>query len=502
MATATTLDLDPSLELRVRKIAVLDSDVLITGPTGSGKSAVAQRIHELSGRSGRLVSQNCAAIPAELAEGILFGHERGAFTGADRDRDGIIVQAHNGTLFLDEVGELPLPIQAKLLTVLQEREVQPLGAAKARPSRFRLIAATHRDLLDRCNKGLFREDLYHRLNSGLPIELPPLRESPEQAERIAALEAARTRLGPEQLAQLRSAVKRLTNHPAAWPGNIRELLGFVRRCQLGVGEAERWKCDEWARWRPQDGTERLTPFAPSVSPSLADRERFAGLIQEVAGGGGGGARPKSAFSRKGSMDLASRLLDAYPTPLSTDDVQTILDARQLRTVQKNIDELVKHGLVRREGDGIVAVWPPARSTLFVYRQGEWAPVGAGEIPSLTRGDRVRIEVTSRWAGVLGIAMITHPAAGPPAKGFVVRDLALSASKPARVDIELDASGGIEQMLVHLCPARRRGGHLVASSQAENVAPDSAALEQGRRWVLEQWKEGWLHEHLVFHSQRK
>lgn len=498
MASATTLDLDPTLENRVRKVAALDSDVLILGSTGSGKSAVAHWIHDLSKRAKRrFIAQNCAAIPAELAEGLLFGHEQGAFTGALRARKGILAEADEGTLFLDEIGELPPAIQAKLLTVLQERAVQPLGNPSPIPARFRLIAATHRDLLERCNQGLFREDLYHRIN-GLPIVLPELRESPERAERIAIEDARQIGLPLDQIDPLRQAVKRLTNHPAAWPGNIRELMTFVRRCQLNVEEAERWKREEWARWRRPEATSRLTPFAPALSPSLSDRERFAGLIQALAGT----AHPKSAFSRKGSMALASRLLDAYPAPLSAEDVQTTLDRADPRTIQKNIDALVQHGLVKKTEDGIIALWPPARSTLFVRQEGEWVPVGTGEIPALTHGTRIRVEVTSRCAGLLGVAMVTHPPVGPSVPERIVRGLSLSASKPARIEIELDTTRGIEQILVHVGPHRPRGGRLVSDSPEESHMPDSTALEQGRRWALEEWKEGWLEEHLVFHSDRK
>ena len=220
MAHMTSFDLEPEVEQRIQRLADVDEDVLITGPSGSGKSAVARRIHELSARRrGQFIAQNCGAIPGELAESTLFGHERGAFTTAHTAAAGIVEAANQGTLFLDEIGELPLAIQAKLLTLLQDRVYRPLGSVKDRPANFRLIAATNRDLLERCNQGLFREDLYHRINV-LPLTLRPLRDAPERVQRIAAEEVKRLNMPEELGAQVLSVVKRLTLHPAAWPGNI------------------------------------------------------------------------------------------------------------------------------------------------------------------------------------------------------------------------------------------------------------------------------------------
>lgn len=498
MAHTIRLDLEPEVEQRIQQLAGLDEDVLITGPSGSGKSAVARRIHELGARRKRpFIAQNCGAIPGELAESTLFGHERGAFTTAHTAAPGIVEAANEGTLFLDEIGELPLPVQVKLLTLLQDRVYRPLGSVKERPASFRLIAATNRDLLERCNQGLFREDLYHRINV-LPITLRPLRDAPQQAHRIAAEEVKRS-LPPELGAQVLSAVKRLTFHPAAWPGNIRELLTFVRRCHLGV-EAEETRIQaEWARWRRSDGSERLTPFAPSVSPSLADRERYAGMIHELAGRG---ARPKAAVSREGSLDLASRLLDVFPSPLPLEDVQAVLGARDRRTLTTNVDLLVNHGLVQRAGAGIVASWPPAASTVFGFHQGEWIPAGPGVILSLVHGDRVRIELTSKRAAKLGILLVTHGPGGSSAPTVIVEGKELPAARTRVIEIELDGAGGIEQILLHVGPSGQRGGHLVEPMFAEGIMPDSTALERGRRMALERWHEGWLAEHLVLHTPGK
>lgn len=499
MAHATNLDFEPEVEQRIQQVADLEADVLITGPSGSGKSAVARRIHELSASRNRpFVPQNCGAIPGELAESTLFGHELGAFTGAHRSATGIVEAAKAGTLFLDEIGELPLAVQAKLLTLLQDRTYRSVGSTTLRSASFRLIAATNRDLLERCNQGLFREDLYHRINV-LSITLRPLSDAPEKAQRIAAEEVKRLKMPPERAAQVLSAVKRLAVHPAAWPGNVRELLTFVQRCLLDVEEEERRILGEWARWRRPGETGRLTAFPPSVSRSLADRERYAGMIHGLAAGG---ARPKAAVSGRGSLELASRLLDVFPEPLPLDAVQAALGARDPRTLRANVDLLVKAGLVQRSHDGIVASWPPATSSVFGRHRGEWVPAGPGAILSLAHGDRVRIEITSKQAARLGVVLITHGLEGSSSPAVIAEGKELLPSKTTTMEIELDGAGGLEQILLHVGPKASRGGRLVESTHADALMPDSTALEQGRRMVLDRWHEGWLAEHLIFHEYGK
>ena len=204
------------------------ASVLITGETGTGKERVARALHLASGRKGRFVAVNCAAIPGTLLEAELFGHERGAFTGATARRLGRIEQAHNGTLLLDEIGELELPLQAKLLRVLETREVERLGGTLPQPVNVRLLAATHRDLKALAAAGRFREDLYYRLDV-LHLGIPPLRDRPDDVVPLARAFLAELR--PQAEVRI-DADAQATLEAYAWPGNVRELRNFVERAAL------------------------------------------------------------------------------------------------------------------------------------------------------------------------------------------------------------------------------------------------------------------------------
>jgi len=204
-----------------------DATLLVTGETGVGKGHVARCIHELGARrSEPFVHVECTALSPTLVESELFGHERGAFTDASARRIGRLERAGAGTLFLDEVGDLAPGLQAKLLRVLQDREFERVGGAQTLTLRARVVAATHRDLVERIESGLFREDLYYRLDV-LQLGVPPLRERLEDLPEL--LEAAVTRLGASRRPRFDAgALARLRAHP--WPGNVRELLNVVERC--------------------------------------------------------------------------------------------------------------------------------------------------------------------------------------------------------------------------------------------------------------------------------
>jgi transcriptional regulator with GAF, ATPase, and Fis domain len=225
----------PALEsvlAQVQRVAPTDSTVLILGETGTGKELIAKAVHNVSARCGRpFVKLNCAAIPFDLLESELFGHERGAFTGAIAQKMGRFELADQGTLFLDEIGDIPLALQPKLLRVLQEQEFERLGSGRTHKVNVRLVAATHRDLPEMVNHNQFRGDLYYRLNV-FPIELPPLRERREDIAPLVMhyVEVFARRMG-----------KRIDQIPAEtlsafeaypWPGNVRELQNLIERAVI------------------------------------------------------------------------------------------------------------------------------------------------------------------------------------------------------------------------------------------------------------------------------
>lgn len=225
------------LQLTINRIADSDASVLVTGESGTGKELMASLIHHFSPRRvGPFIRVSAAAIPATLLESELFGHVRGAFTGADRDRKGRVAEAEGGTLFLDEIGELRPELQAKLLRVLQEREFEPVGSSRTRKVNIRLISATNRNLSKAMADGEFRQDLYYRLNV-LELHLPPLRERredlPELVDFILARHCQRLRR------ELPRVDEELLEHLANldWPGNIRELENLLERCLLHVGDS-------------------------------------------------------------------------------------------------------------------------------------------------------------------------------------------------------------------------------------------------------------------------
>jgi DNA-binding NtrC family response regulator len=248
----------------VQRIAPTDVTVLITGESGTGKEVIARALHDGSRRAGAaFVALNCSALPAELVESELYGHVRGAFTGADRDRDGLFAAAHGGTLLLDEVGELSPAAQAKLLRALEERSITPVGSTRAVPVDVRLVAATNRVLDDAVASGAFRADLLYRL-SVVQLQLPPLRERREDITALATHFIAQLaeRHGRPALPLGESARRALQAHD--WPGNARELRNALERALvLADGDAIE------ARDLPASVTSSASPLRP-VDAALAE----------------------------------------------------------------------------------------------------------------------------------------------------------------------------------------------------------------------------------------
>ena len=215
----------------IQQVAQTDATVLILGESGTGKEVVAQALHNISSRSGKsFIPINCGAIPAELLESELFGHEKGAFTGAITARKGRFEMAEKGSIFLDEIGDMPLPMQVKLLRVLQERSYERVGGNKSFQCDVRVVAATHRNLEDSISDGSFREDLFYRLNV-FPIEMPSLKERPEDIPDLFEFMFNKIKQDGRKIPLLtEKALIAVQNYP--WPGNVRELGNLAERLSI------------------------------------------------------------------------------------------------------------------------------------------------------------------------------------------------------------------------------------------------------------------------------
>jgi formate hydrogenlyase transcriptional activator len=280
----------PALEsvlAEVERVAPTDSTVLVLGETGTGKELIAHAIHNLSPRFGRpFVKLNCAAIPFDLLESELFGHEKGAFTGAIAQKIGRFEMADTGTLFLDEIGDIPLALQPKLLRVLQEQEFERLGSGRTHRVNVRLVAATHRDLADMVRRREFRSDLYYRLNV-FPVSLPPLRERREDIPKLVSHFVG---------VFSRRMAKQIDDIPAqtmnafvsySWPGNVRELQNLVERAVI--------RSDDGVLSNPLPAAQAGTVALHGTDRTLRDSERALILkALDAASGMIGGPRGAAA----------------------------------------------------------------------------------------------------------------------------------------------------------------------------------------------------------------
>jgi sigma-54 specific flagellar transcriptional regulator A len=271
----------------IEQVAPFDTNVLILGESGTGKEMVARHVHELSGRSGHpFVPVNCGAIPADLLESELFGHEKGAFTGALSTRVGRFEFAEGGTLFLDEIGDMSLQMQVKLLRVLQERSFERVGSNRTIRCNVRIIAATHRDLDTAIGAGRFREDLFYRLNV-FPIQMPPLRERLEDLPvLIEHLVQRQGQIAGRHIRLDKEAMNCLARNP--WPGNVRELANLLERLAILFPEQTVTAADLPERYRNKGTTAWFgsgVRFAPPAPAAETFRRVSPGLLEELLEGG-------------------------------------------------------------------------------------------------------------------------------------------------------------------------------------------------------------------------
>ncbi len=325
---------------QIHQVARHDSTVLILGESGTGKEVAARAIHDASPRASRpFVPVNCGAIPAELLESELFGHEKGAFTGAISTRKGRFEIAEGGTLFLDEIGDMSPTMQVKLLRVLQERIFERVGGNSPQRCDVRIIAATHRNLEESIQKGAFREDLFYRLNV-FPLEMPSLRDRIEDIElliaditgRLASIDGVRVRLST-------SAHAALQRH--RWPGNVRELHNLLERLAIQCGDRLVQVSDLPSRYRPTD-------WQPSAEDLAADERELAAV--EVAAPLATSLSPENELGLLGAVVAAQgpaevdAHFDAAILPPAGLDLRAHLDAIERKLIEQAL----------RRSDGIVA----------------------------------------------------------------------------------------------------------------------------------------------------
>ena len=309
----------PALEAvleQVERVAPTDSTVLIQGETGTGKELIAHAIHNISSRCGRpFVRLNCAAIPLDLLESELFGHEKGAFTGAIAQKIGRFELADKGTLFLDEVGDIPPALQPKLLRVLQEQEFERLGSTRTHQVDVRLVAATNRDLAEMVNRAQFRSDLYYRLNV-FPVQLPPLRARTEDIPALVMhfVEVFGRRMG-RQIERIPAETMSALN-AYQWPGNIRELQNLVERAVI--------LSNDGVLPNPLPATGTQTAIASTAATTLRESERSLILqtLEEVRWviGGPKGAAAKLGLKRTTLIHKMQKLGIRRPGIPSSPDV--------------------------------------------------------------------------------------------------------------------------------------------------------------------------------------
>jgi sigma-54 specific flagellar transcriptional regulator A len=322
----------------IEQVAPFDTNVLILGESGTGKEMVARHIHELSGRAGHpFVPVNCGAIPADLLESELFGHEKGAFTGALSTRMGRFEFAEGGTLFLDEIGDMSLQMQVKLLRVLQERSFERVGSNRTIRCNVRIIAATHRDLDAAISAGRFREDLYYRLNV-FPLQMPPLRERLEDLPvLIEHLVQRQGQIAGRHIRLDKEAMNCLARNP--WPGNVRELANLLERLAILFPEQTITAADLPDRYRTTGAAGWFGTgmrVAPNEAPVLVDEVLEAGV--SIACDSGAACDLDAAGGADDVEIVVTAELNGFELPRGGIDLKDHLSAIEIGLIRKALAE--------------------------------------------------------------------------------------------------------------------------------------------------------------------
>jgi transcriptional regulator with GAF, ATPase, and Fis domain len=306
----------------VRTVAPTDSTALIEGETGTGKELIARAIHNISPRSGHpFVRVNCAAIPFDLLESELFGHEKGAFTGAIAQKMGRFEMADKGTLFLDEIGDIPLPLQPKLLRVLQEQEFERLGSGRTHRINVRVVAATHRDLAEMVRRKEFRSDLYYRLNV-FPVVLPPLRERRQDIPQLVShfVEVFGRKISKRITCIPNETLSALIAYP--WPGNVRELQNLIERAVILSNNGVLPNPLPTSDKNPLTVTPSQGTFNDSTRALILQALREAGWVI----GGSGGAAARLGLKRTTLVAKMKKL--GISRPVRKDDINPLSENRK------------------------------------------------------------------------------------------------------------------------------------------------------------------------------
>ncbi len=496
------------------KVAPTNLPILLLGPPGSGKTALAERIHRLSGRSGRFVALNCAAVPENLVESELFGSVPGAYNGAVL-REGFVKAADKGTLFLDEIAELKLETQAKFLSVLEGKPFYRLGDSKT-PMRsdFRLLCATMNDIRKLAREGKFREDLLARID-WFSMQLPHLRDRLDRLIVARKIVEARCVNDAKKADEINKCIRRLFDEPQAWPGNIRELVAFVEIAMTDLELAEEQVRRKWSSVQVPATETRARPITHATSQTLDDLEQYASLIRACTPvSTNPKTRPPLFKTDDGSRTLARLLLAKDPpAPVTRAEIKDALKLKDKRPVEDVVTQLARDGLVVNDIQSVVAIWPQATIRLGRLLKLPKTHLGFLPVPPdkpfLARtGDRFRLEVrtpTLRYV-TIGISVHSWDGSAPgaqelPEPKILMRRQELEAkAEPKRIEFELEPPCGCVQLLVHLSPSSHWGVRMVDNSGAPDLVP-TTSLELVRRRVLGPthaggWGNGWLAEFVI------